>query len=81
MYIILLMVVIVAIAIIYFRINHEKKEDQKIHCTEGLFTVRGTKKCFTIEKDDRFIFFIENGQIMSVKDKSVSSEKIKYRGI
>ena len=79
LYIILPAVFIVAV-IMYFRIIHVKKVNQRIHCTEGQFSVRGTKNRFTIKKGNRFIFVVENGQITSVKDKAASSKQIEYGG-
>lgn len=53
--------------------------NQTIRCSEGQFSIHGTKQCFTIKKDNRFAFIVENGQIVAVKDNSASSKQIEYR--
>lgn len=77
---IILPVVIVIVAIISFRMIHTKRVNQTLCCSEGEFLVHGTKNRFTIKKGNRFTFIVENGQIISVRDKSASSKQIEYRG-
>ena len=77
---IILPVVVVIVAIISFYVIHTKRVNQTICCPEGRFSVHGTKNRFTIKKGNRFTFVVENGQIISVKDKSASSKQIEYRG-
>lgn len=49
-----------------------------LNCPAGRFSVYGVKKKFKIQKDNRFIFEVENGQIVSVKDKQASMKKVRY---
>lgn len=53
-------------------------DTQKYISKEGKFRVHGKNGRYKIYKDNRFIFYIENGQIKSVKDKLVSGKKIHY---
>lgn len=73
-------IVIVAAVTISFRVIYAKRVNQTMQCSEGKFSVRGTKKRFTIRKGKRFIFIVENGRIVAVKDKSASSKRIEYGG-
>lgn len=77
---IILPVLIILVAIIYLRIIHIKRVHQTIRNPEGLFSVHGRKNRFIIKKDNRFTFIVENGQIISVKDKAASSKQIEYGG-
>lgn len=77
---IILPVGIIIVAIISFRIIHTKRVNQTICCSEGRFSVHGTKKRFIIQKGTRFVFVVENGQIISVKDRSAASKQIEYGG-
>lgn len=69
---IILPALIIIVAIIYWRIIHIKRVSQTICCPEGQFSVHGRKNRFTI--------VVENGKIISVKDKAASSQYIKYGG-
>ena len=75
----LYLAIIITAVIICFWKNHRKNVNQTIRCSEGQFSIHGTKQCFTIKKDNRFAFIVENGQIVAVKDNSASSKQIEYR--
>lgn len=77
---IILPALIIIVAIIYWRIIHIKRVNQTICCPEGQFSVHGRKNRFVIKKDNRFTFVVENGKIISVKDKAASSKQIEYGG-
>lgn len=49
-------------------------------CDDGSFRIKGTKDSFQISKDDRFSFYVKDGQIISFIDKSESEEAIAYGG-
>lgn len=74
----ILLIVVIIVAFLVLKIIRVKRVNQTISCSEGQFTVYGTKQHFTIKKDKRFTFVVENGQIVSVKDKSASSKQIEY---
>lgn len=76
----ILIVALIAI-ILWRRVDSNEKVSEDITCDEGQFFVRGKKNSFTIRKGNRFIFTVENGQIISVKDTAVSKQQIEYRGL
>lgn len=76
----ILIVVLIAI-ILWRRVASIEKVNEDIICDEGQFFVRGKKNSFTIRKGNRFIFTVENGQIVSVKDTTVSKQQIEYGGL
>jgi len=49
-----------------------------LECDEGQFSVSGNEGKYVIRKDNRFEFTVDEGQIVSVKDKAVSNEKKAY---
>lgn len=71
---------IILVVIIFLRILHIKRVNQTICCLEGKFSVYGTKNKFVIKKDNRFTFIVDNGRIISVKDKNASSKQVEYGG-
>ena len=49
-------------------------------CVDGKFRVKGRTDSFYILKDDRFEFHVKDGQIVSVKDKTIGDQPIYYGG-
>lgn len=41
----------------------------KISCDDGIFSAHGKKNRFKIKKDNRFIFEVADGRIVSVKER------------
>lgn len=78
LYLVIIIAAIIMCLMCFWKI-HRKKVNQTIRCSEGQFSIHGAKQCFTIKKDTRFAFIVENGQIVAVKDNSASSKQIEYR--
>ena len=74
--IVFLIVVAIIVAIIW---KKKPKIDLNFISQEGKFHVQGKKGKFQIQKGDRFIFNVKDGQIISFVDKSVSNEVIEYK--
>ena len=71
---VLLFLVIVIIEMIVTWFKKEYK------CLDGDFRASGIPDSFEIFKDDRFVFHVRNGQIVSVIDKSIDTKQIEYKG-
>ena len=56
------------------------KNITKYICPDGEFIVFGKKGNYRIHKDNRFIFIVKNGQIVSVIDKTVDKKIHDYNG-
>ena len=72
-----LLLLFLAVVIIEMVVTWFKKEYK---CPDGNFRVSGIPDSFEIFKDDRFVFHVRNGQIVSVIDKSIDTKQIEYKG-
>lgn len=63
-----------------YALNRRKKIHQKFVCSEGTFRITGEKERFKVYKDQRFVFEVVDGQIVSFMDRSVSNHVMRYGG-
>lgn len=76
---VVLIVIIILITLIFVSVLRYKNA-KKYSCPDGEFIVFGKKGNCRIHKDNRFIFFVKNGQIVSFIDKSVNKKVHNYSG-
>lgn len=82
MVVFLLSVLAIGVFLYWYYVRSQKRKagrqepivDTKYECDNGDFEVKGRKNRFTIEKNGRFEFLVENGRIVSVKDKRSDTE-------
>lgn len=60
--------------------RRKRRINKEYSCAEGKFRVKGHRDSFCILKDNRFEFHVKDGQIVSVKDKTIGDQPIYYGG-
>lgn len=68
-------IILIIVLCICLSTRHIKK---RITLEQGEFHIAGKKNSFTIKKDDRFVFQVQDGKIISVKDKQFGNKFILY---
>lgn len=69
-----------AVGAMGYALNRRKRIHQKFVCPEGTFRITGQKERFKVCKDQRFVFEVVDGQIVSFTDRDVSNHEVRYGG-
>lgn len=76
-----ILVILLILTLIFLLWNYRKKRFKiNYSCDDGHFRIYGKKDNFRICKDNRFVFHIVDGEIVSFSDTTIGRETITYGG-
>lgn len=73
-------IILILLFLLGFILYKKTRIDLKYYCENGQFHIKGRKNNFKIHKNDRFVFHVVNGQVVSFIDKSITENPITYGG-
>ena len=74
------MIILIVLFVIFLIVYKKKRIDLEYVCENGKFRIKGIKNDFKIFKNDRFVFHVVNGQVVSFTDRMIGEDIITYGG-